>query len=98
MDGKEIADKRRNLDNLRRKRKEEKKRMLIIDFPHPLSSPSSNLKPLHFFFLFFFFISQLSFCTCIIYVLEEGNILISFFSSRDERSAKKAEEKAENGQ
>ncbi|XP_075654482.1 DEAD-box ATP-dependent RNA helicase 13 [Castanea sativa] len=27
MDGKEIADKRRNMDNLRRKRKEEKKRM-----------------------------------------------------------------------
>ena len=62
MDGKEIADKRRNMDNLRRKRKEEKKRMLIIDFPNPFSFPSSNLKPLHFFY-FLFFISQLSFCT-----------------------------------
>ena len=57
MDGKEIADKRRNMDNLRRKRKEEKKRMLIIDFPNPFSFPSSNLKPLLFLFLFIFYFS-----------------------------------------
>ena len=58
MDVKGVAEKRRNMDNLRRKRKEEKKRMLFIEI-QAFSFPSLFLQPYFAFSLFshFSFIS-----------------------------------------